>query len=92
MTQIFADFFWGIHRGRCFAADPQLNCGSAERRRMNSPLEIKMTANPRPEMAAAFELLDRPADARRGPGVIVCLYPEALYLERDLLVCPPWWL
>lgn len=56
------------------------------------PIEVKLSANPRPRMAKAFDVLDRAVDSHRGLGAIVCLYPEGMYLTEDVYVCPPWWL
>jgi predicted AAA+ superfamily ATPase len=52
------------------------------------PVEIKMTANPKAEMASAFTVLDKVKDAKRGMGCIVCQYPEKLYLRDNLLSLP----
>ena len=59
---------------------------------INYPIEIKKSANPTPSMTAAFSVLDRAVDASRGTGTIICMYPKMMRLERDLFVCPPWWL
>lgn len=52
------------------------------------PVEIKMTASPRAEMAAAFELLDGVPERKRGMGVILCLYDKKLYLRENLVALP----
>jgi predicted AAA+ superfamily ATPase len=52
------------------------------------PIEIKMTANPRAEMTAAFEVLDRIPDERRGDGAVVCLYDRPLTLRDRVRALP----
>jgi hypothetical protein len=52
------------------------------------PVEIKMTANPKKEMASAFNILDKIPSKKRGNGAIVCLYDKFLYLSEDLVVLP----
>lgn len=38
------------------------------------PVEIKMTASPKYDMASEFYVLDNLPDKKRGMGVIICLY------------------
>lgn len=52
------------------------------------PIEIKMTMNPKTDMAAAFDVLDKVPEARRGPGTILCPYNRKMYLRENLLVLP----
>ena len=52
------------------------------------PLEIKETQSPTSSMASEFDVLDKDIDKHRAIGVILCTYPEKLYL-RDNLVCLP---
>ncbi len=52
------------------------------------PIEIKETESPTASMANEFDVLDKDISKRRGIGVILCTYPEKLYL-RDNLVCLP---
>lgn len=52
------------------------------------PIEIKKSAKPTPKMAAAFDVLDKDIDKKRGMGAIVCLYDDKLYLKEDLVVLP----
>lgn len=59
---------------------------------VNYPIEIKLSASPRKDMADAFDVLDKPSDSHRGPGAIICMHPDAFYLKEGLFVCPPWWL
>lgn len=52
------------------------------------PIEIKETESPTASMASTFDVLDKDVDKHRATGVILCTYPEKLYL-RDNLVCLP---
>ena len=52
------------------------------------PIEIKETESPNSSMANIFDVLDKDVDKHRGTGVILCTFPEKLYL-RDNLVCLP---
>lgn len=52
------------------------------------PIEIKKSAKPTKNMAAAFDVLDKDIDKQRGIGVILCLYDDKLYLKEDLIVLP----
>lgn len=52
------------------------------------PIEIKETESPTASMASEFDVLDKDIDKHRALGVILCTYPEKLYL-RDNLVCLP---
>lgn len=52
------------------------------------PIEIKETRSPKAAMAKEFGVLDKDLGTHRGMGVILCSYPEKLYL-RDNLVCLP---
>ena len=52
------------------------------------PIEIKETRSPKAAMAKEFDVLDKDLGTHRGMGVILCSYPEKLYL-RDNLVCLP---
>lgn len=52
------------------------------------PIEIKITANPKTEMANAFNILDKIPSKKRGNGAIVCLYDKPLYLSEDLVALP----
>ncbi|MDR3304468.1 MAG: ATP-binding protein [Clostridiales Family XIII bacterium] len=52
------------------------------------PIEIKMTANPKAEMTAAFEVLDKIPEAKRGAGGIVCLYDRPLTLRENVRAIP----
>lgn len=52
------------------------------------PVEIKETESPTTSMASEFDVLDKDVTKHRATGVILCTYPEKLYL-RDNLVCLP---
>jgi hypothetical protein len=52
------------------------------------PVEIKMTASPKADMAAEFDVLDKVPNMVRGMGVIVCLYDKKLYLRENLVALP----
>ncbi len=52
------------------------------------PIEIKETSSPDIKMASEFSVLDQEVDKRRGRGVIICTYPEKLYLKDDVLCLP----
>lgn len=52
------------------------------------PIEIKETESPSASMASEFDVLDMDIDKHRALGVILCTYPEKLFL-RDNLVCLP---
>ena len=46
------------------------------------PLEIKMTANPKRSMIAAFSVLDNVSGFKRGQGAVICLYNRKLALDE----------
>lgn len=52
------------------------------------PVEIKMSASPKAEMASEFDVLDGVPDQKRGTGAIICLYDRKLYLRENLVVLP----
>ena len=52
------------------------------------PVEIKLTANPRTDMANAFEILDKVPHAKKGPGAIICQYEKPFLVTEDLYVVP----
>ena len=52
------------------------------------PVEIKMSASPKADMASEFDILDKIPDKKRGTGAIVCLYDRKLYLRENLVVLP----
>jgi hypothetical protein len=52
------------------------------------PIEIKMTASPKADMAAEFEVLDKLPNVVRGMGAIICLYDKKLYLRENLVALP----
>ena len=52
------------------------------------PIEIKMTASPKVDMASEFDILDNVPDRKRGTGCILCLYDRKLFLRDNLVVLP----
>ena len=46
------------------------------------PIEIKMSATPKADMASEFDVLDGIPDKKRGMGTIICLYDRKMYLRR----------
>ena len=52
------------------------------------PIEIKMSASPKADMASEFDVLDGVPDKKRGMGAILCLYDRKLYLRDNLVVLP----
>lgn len=52
------------------------------------PVEIKMSTNPKAEMASEFDVLDKVDDQKRGCGAIICLYDKKVFLRENLVVLP----
>ena len=52
------------------------------------PIEIKMSGNPKAEMGATNQVLDRVQEKTRGMGVILCLIDKKTYLRENLVVLP----
>ena len=52
------------------------------------PVEIKMTANPKANMAATFEILDKIPNRKRGDGAVICLYDKPLTLRENVRAIP----
>lgn len=52
------------------------------------PIEIKMTGNPKANMAAANTILDKIPDRTRGMGVILCLVDRKTFLRENLVALP----
>lgn len=52
------------------------------------PIEIKLSAAPKADMASEFDVLDKIPDQKRGMGVILCLYDRKYYLRDNLAVLP----
>lgn len=52
------------------------------------PVEIKMTGNPKADMGAANQVLDKIPDKKRGTGVILCLIDKKTYLRENLIALP----
>lgn len=52
------------------------------------PIEIKMTGNPKSNMASANQILDKIPDKKRGIGVILCMIDRKTYLRDNLVALP----
>lgn len=52
------------------------------------PIEIKMSATPKADMASEFDVLDGIPDKKRGMGAIICLYNKKLFLRENLIALP----
>ena len=52
------------------------------------PIEIKMSGNPKANMASANTVLDKIPDKKRGIGVIICLIDKKTYLRENLVALP----
>ena len=52
------------------------------------PIEIKMSANPKADMAGANVVLDKIPEKKRGMGTILCLVPKKIYLRENLIALP----
>lgn len=52
------------------------------------PVEIKMSGNPKADMGAANQVLDKIPDRKRGMGVILCFVDRKLYLRENLIALP----
>lgn len=53
------------------------------------PMEIKKTANPAPQLARPFKLLDK-GERRRGQGAILCLKDALSAIDSQCLIVPLW--
>ena len=52
------------------------------------PVEIKLSASPKADMASEFDVLDGVPDKKRGMGAIICLYDKKLLLRENLVALP----
>lgn len=52
------------------------------------PIEIKMSATPKADMASELDVLDGIPDKKRGMGAIICLYDKKLFLRENLIALP----
>lgn len=52
------------------------------------PVEIKMSANPKLTMTNAFDVIDRIKNHHRGLGVVLCMYPQKLWLNERVVALP----
>lgn len=56
------------------------------------PIEIKKGINVTAEQTAAFTVLDRVPDKKRGTGAIICLCPQPGALRENILQIPVWYI
>lgn len=52
------------------------------------PIEIKMSGNPKANMANTNQVLDKIPDKKRGMGIILCLIDKKTYLRENLIALP----
>lgn len=52
------------------------------------PIEIKISATPKADMASELDVLDGIPDKKRGMGAIICLYDKKLFLRENLIALP----
>ena len=52
------------------------------------PIEIKMSATPKADMASEFDILDKIPEHKRGTGAIICRIDRKLYLRENLVALP----
>lgn len=52
------------------------------------PVEIKMSGNPKANMASTNQVLDKVTERKRGMGVILCLIDKKTYLRENLVALP----
>ena len=52
------------------------------------PIEIKMSATPKADMASEFDILDKIPENKRGTGAIICRVERKLYLRENLVALP----
>jgi len=52
------------------------------------PIEIKMSGNPKANMGATNQVLDKIPDKQRGMGIILCLIDKKTYLRENLIALP----
>ncbi|MCR4661950.1 MAG: ATP-binding protein [Clostridia bacterium] len=56
------------------------------------PIEIKQNSQVSADETAAFTVLDKIEDKKRGMGAIVCLCPQPGMLRENILLIPAWYL
>lgn len=56
------------------------------------PIEIKKTANPTADMTAAFTVLDKIPDKKRGTGAVVCMCSSPGVLRENVYAIPAWFI
>ncbi len=55
------------------------------------PVEIKMNSRVTADMAAAFQVLDRIPEKKRGMGAVLCTCPQPGMLRENVLQLPVWY-
>ena len=56
------------------------------------PVEIKQSSNVRAEETAAFTVLDKIPEKKRGMGAIVCMCPQPGMLRENIMQIPVWFI
>lgn len=56
------------------------------------PIEIKMNSKVTADMAAAFQVLDKIPDKKRGMGAILCTCPQPGIVRDNVLQIPVWYI
>lgn len=56
------------------------------------PIEIKQSAKVTASETAAFQILDKIPDKKRGTGAIVCMCPQPAALRENVLQIPVWYI
>lgn len=55
------------------------------------PIEIKMNSKVSADMTAAFQVLDRIPEKKRGMGAVLCTCPQPGMLRENVLQLPIWY-
>ena len=56
------------------------------------PIEIKQSPAVTAEEAAAFQVLDKVQEKKRGTGAIICTCPQPGILRENILEIPVWYI
>ena len=56
------------------------------------PIEIKQNSNVNASMTAAFQILDRIPEKKRGTGAVICTCPQPGALRDNILQIPVWYI
>lgn len=52
------------------------------------PVEIKMSANPKLSMTNTFDVITKIKGKKRGVGIVLCMYPQQLWLNERTVALP----